>query len=285
MSADRVEFRRALVAAIGAVAFVATIGALLAPIGALAHLHGLVTAMCVTFPHVVSDVAALFLLGIVVSAVVAGTTTIAATILLERRIAREWMPTLDQVRRARVRAVTRTAGVAARVVVFQHADPIACTRGAIRRTIWISDACVDALTDQELRAVLAHEQHHCDRRDPLRLQLVTICARSLVAFPIVASTAQRFRCAAEHAADDHARRVAGARATARALLKFADARPAPLLAQFADATSISERVQRLLDAPAASTRGASSRALVQTCATTLAGIVCLALVVLLPGMG
>lgn len=284
MSADRVEFRRALLASAGTTAFIATIGVLLAPIGAISHLYGFVTAMCDTLPHIVSDIAALGLLLLVASAVIAGTTTIVASILLERRIARAWKPTLDHARRSRVRGIARNAGIDARVIVFQHAEPLACTRGVVRRTIWISESCVDKLADQELLAVLAHEQHHCERRDPARLQLVAICARSFVAFPIVAMAATRFRRAAEFAADDHARRVAGARATARALLKFADAQPVPLLAQFAEPTSIAERVQRLLDAPPASTDDTSSRALVLTIATALAGIACLAIVVLLPGM-
>ena len=55
--------------------------------------------------------------------------------------------------------------------------------------------------DAELHAILAHEEHHCARRDPLRLLLARVVADAIGPLPPFAALAERQAAVADLAAD------------------------------------------------------------------------------------
>ena len=55
------------------------------------------------------------------------------------------------------------------VLVIDVAAPVAFCAGWLRPRVYVSTALLERLSADELRAVLAHEQHHGALRDPLRL--------------------------------------------------------------------------------------------------------------------
>lgn len=280
---EQASFRRVVAYACIATGFLTGIAWSLGPIGAFGHLHGLVTAACLMLPHVVSDVAAVGLVILVVSALAAGLGTIIASVVLDRRLRAMSSTTACASSRFRVRAAAAQANVDAPVIVFEHAEAHAWSRGLLHPSIWISSGALAVLADDELRAVLAHEEHHCLRRDPARLLCATVLARSFHAFPVIADAVRRMRRAVEFAADDHACTVAGPRATARALLRFTQTPALSLVAQVNGGTSVVERVQRLVGTPLGAPR-ADLRPRVTTAVTGCVAVACVLIVALLPGM-
>lgn len=121
---------------------------------------------------------------------------------------------------------------------------IAFCAGLRRPRVHLSSGTVELLDPRELEAVLAHEQHHVRRRDPLRMATRRLVERTLFFVPGVGSLARRLDELAEQAADEHAVRAVGGdvRPLAGALLRF-DAAGAPAGAGISPA-----RVDRLLGA-------------------------------------
>jgi beta-lactamase regulating signal transducer with metallopeptidase domain len=274
-------FVRALAVAGISAGFVASAGLLLHPLGAIDHLRAMATELCVTFAHIASDIASISLLLLAGSAVVAGLVAVAASAVLQRRALRDWSPVEDEAVRRRVARIARAHDIRSRTVVFDAPGVIACSRGVIAPEIWISEAAVNSLSDEEIAAVIAHEHQHCINRDPAKRQLLEVLARALFAFPVVAESAHAFRRAAEYAADDAAVRMTSSRDTARALLRFADTPAMPALVQFGASITVGERVQRLLgdtvhpDAP-------DRRARLISVTMALVIVACITLVALLP---
>jgi Zn-dependent protease with chaperone function len=133
--------------------------------------------------------------------------------------------------------VVAALDVAGRTVrIVPGAEPRAFCAGLLRPGVYVSEGALARLGPRELAAVVAHEGHHADRRDPLRI---------LVARAIGAAYAARAQALAELAADAVAARRAGTAPLASALLSFGVVAP--------------ERVDRLAGAPP---RGEVSRALV-----------------------
>lgn len=276
--------QRAFLRAIGvaglSAALVVSAGMLLQPLGAFAHLRGMASELCVTVTHITSDIASVSLVFVASSSFIAGTFALVASAVVHRRALRGWTPT-DGATRRRVARIARAYGIRSRTVVFEHADVIACSRGVVSPEIWISDAAVASLTDEELAAVIAHEHQHCVSRDPAKRQLLEVLARALFAFPVVAETAHGFRRAAEYAADDAAARVTSGRHTASALLRFAGAPAVPAVVHFGASVTVAERVQRLLGQ--APTSGVpNTRARLISAIVSVAVILCIVLVAILP---
>jgi hypothetical protein len=110
-------------------------------------------------------------------------------------------------------------------------EPLACSAGYLRPRIYVSTGAVESLTPAELRAVLAHERHHAERRDPLRRLVARALADSLFFVPILGRISERYAALGELAADEAAVAAVGERRSlASALLKFSDgsALPAPV---------------------------------------------------------
>jgi Zn-dependent protease with chaperone function len=131
-----------------------------------------------------------------------------------------------------------------RVHVFESSQPLAFTQGATRPRIHLSTGARERMTDDQLRAVVAHEAHHRRRRDPLRLLATRALGKSLFFAPAVAAIGADYARLSELEADGAAIDVSGTpRPLAAALLLFADSGPV------AAAGFAPERVDRLIGRP------------------------------------
>jgi Zn-dependent protease with chaperone function len=115
------------------------------------------------------------------------------------------------------------------VDVLPGARPLALSLSVPRPRILVSERVLQALPAAELRALLAHEQAHLDRRDGLMRLLLTIA--SSVLFPQARQALRAaWNLASEQACDARAAGVTDACTTAGALLRYArlmDDQPAP----------------------------------------------------------
>ncbi len=115
-----------------------------------------------------------------------------------------------------------------RFQLIDDALPLAFCAGFLRPRIYVSCGTIEQLNSAELHAVLAHENHHCRRRDPLRILIGRALAAALFFVPILRSSSERFAALGELAADEAAVERAGSRrALASALIKFSDTAVAP----------------------------------------------------------
>ena len=106
-----------------------------------------------------------------------------------------------------------------------HDDvPRAFCAGLFRPRTYVSSAALTLLDREALEAVLAHERHHAERRDPLRLAAMRVIARALFFLPPLADLARRQVSLAELSADEHAVIAASGNraALARAMLAFTE---------------------------------------------------------------
>src|SRR5215469_10916022 len=77
---------------------------------------------------------------------------------------------------AAVRTAAGAAGLAGRVDMVATDEAFAVTHGLLRPRVLLSTGLVQAPDQEELSAVLVHEQHHLLRRDPLRLLAARLLA-------------------------------------------------------------------------------------------------------------
>jgi beta-lactamase regulating signal transducer with metallopeptidase domain len=107
------------------------------------------------------------------------------------------------------------------------------------------------LNPAELTAVLLHERHHLQRRDPLRLLATRILAGYGWYLPALGWYARRFALRGELATDRAATAGTGIAAVAGALLKLTDL-PAPAaMAAVNPRSSLSARIAQLEGQPPA----------------------------------
>jgi hypothetical protein len=126
--------------------------------------------------------------------------------------------------------------------------------GMLRPRLFVAEKVLAGLTDEELAAVLAHEEGHLAARDNLKGLLLRCCPDPLALLPLGDRLCRAWAEAAEAAADEHATRAGSPRALALAgaLVKVARMAPpgqrASLPASaFHDGAGIARRVKRLLD--------------------------------------
>lgn len=130
-------------------------------------------------------------------------------------------------------------------VVLDHAQAAAYCLPGRRGRIVLTSAALQALGEEELQAVLAHERAHLRERHDLAVAAATALARAFPKVPTLSVARDEIARLAELAADDAACRVAGRLALAEALLTVAGSRvPAPALA--AGGSHACRRVRRLL---------------------------------------
>lgn len=103
-----------------------------------------------------------------------------------------------------------------RVLVVPGADPRAFCSGLVRPRVYVSEGALAQLGAAQLAAVVAHEGHHADRRDPLRI----LVARAIGDAYALPALARREQALAELAADAAAVRRGGIASLASALLAF-----------------------------------------------------------------
>ncbi|MCE9671702.1 M56 family metallopeptidase [Myxococcus stipitatus] len=107
------------------------------------------------------------------------------------------------------------------VVLVPGAPRLCHAAGVLRRRVLLSASMEEALTPRQLRCVLAHEEAHLHRRDPLASLM--LCVAGLFAPPPLArGFLARYQLAAEQACDAEAMRAVGdGMAVAEALVKMA----------------------------------------------------------------
>ena len=108
------------------------------------------------------------------------------------------------------------------VILVDDDEPRAFCAGLLRPQIFLSTGTLRQLRDDELAAVLAHEEHHRRRRDPLRIAVARVFGHAFFFLPILNRLSDRYCAMAELAADDAAVRTApgGSATLASALLSF-----------------------------------------------------------------
>jgi Zn-dependent protease with chaperone function len=176
-------------------------------------------------------VASVFVLGL-------GSLGAAAVLLTVRAAVRQLR---DGRRFERGLVIVGTVAGMARAYVVDAEEPQAFCIGLLLPRIYISRGALELLDVDECTAVLAHEEEHARRLDPLRVLLARALGQGLFFLPIVRRLADRYAALAELGADEAAaRRAGGRRALASALLAF-DEHPSPAAVSIAP-----ERVDQLL---------------------------------------
>jgi beta-lactamase regulating signal transducer with metallopeptidase domain len=79
--------------------------------------------------------------------------------------------------------------------------PLAFSSGLWRPKIWISKTTLNLLTDQELAAVLHHEAHHCQQRDPLKRFISHLVSDVFFFVPLLRALETQIHLTQEIAAD------------------------------------------------------------------------------------
>jgi Zn-dependent protease with chaperone function len=99
------------------------------------------------------------------------------------------------------------------VYVIEDRTPHAFCAGYLHPRIYVSTRTLELLSQVELRAVLAHEYHHRDMRDPLRHACARSLSQALFFMPVLHRLHERYGELAELTADAAALRAAnGAKA-------------------------------------------------------------------------
>lgn len=144
------------------------------------------------------------------------------------------------------------AGVAASKVSIVHGSAApAFTAGLIHPRIYIGANVARRLREDELSAILAHEDGHRRRRDPLRRSVWRFLATTLFFVPTIRRLADDLADEAEIAADDYAVRHARVSPLSLASALVGSARAADLWLRSIDATGLhrdellDRRVRRL----------------------------------------
>jgi Zn-dependent protease with chaperone function len=135
-------------------------------------------------------------------------------------------------------------------------EPLVAVVGAWRPRVLATESVRAACSDEEFRAILAHEAAHLAARDNLKLLLLTAAPDPLALTPLAESLTERWRAAAEREADQRATAADTRRrlALASALVKVARllnerAAPHPALGMHVAADDVAGRVRALLRPP------------------------------------
>jgi Zn-dependent protease with chaperone function len=161
------------------------------------------------------------------------------------RVVRRWMADAEP---------ARLDGIEAPAFAVSSVFPIVSVVGLFRPRLIVARSVLAACTADELRAILAHEQGHIDRRDNLRRALLGALPDVLGGLPVSRRLLDDWHAATEEAADDRAARLgeAGRLLLAQALVKVARLAPPALEARQLPASAlyrgegVEHRVRRLL---------------------------------------
>ena len=108
-----------------------------------------------------------------------------------------------------------------RLFVLVDRRPRALCVGLARPAVYVTTGLLECATQEALRAALAHEEAHRQRRDPLRSLLLRLVMVWLRQTPWVAALAERYTLRSEVHADRFARTCTSTAALASALLLVA----------------------------------------------------------------
>jgi beta-lactamase regulating signal transducer with metallopeptidase domain len=146
------------------------------------------------------------------------------------------------------------AGISAPAYVVDADFPVVTVVGFRRPRLIIARTVLESCSEEELGAILAHEQGHIDRGDNLRRLLIGIAPDVIAWLPLSARMLADWREAAEDAADDDAGKCGtdGRLRLAQALIKVARLAPASAVQAAIPASALyrgeglDRRVRRLL---------------------------------------
>jgi Zn-dependent protease with chaperone function len=135
--------------------------------------------------------------------------------------------------------------------VLAHPTPTAYCLPGLRRRVVLTQGTLDALPEDELAAVLAHERAHLRERHDLVLEFFTVLHESAPSGLRVAAALQEVRLLIEVLADRAARQSVGPVPLARALVALAGAsHPDTALAAAAEPSATRARMALLAEDPA-----------------------------------
>jgi Zn-dependent protease with chaperone function len=134
------------------------------------------------------------------------------------------------------------------ITVIISEEPIALTYG-LKPKIVLSTALVNLLTEEELRAVICHEQFHQQQRDPLKKFLITLLVTALWYVPILKWVSKYYQTLREIEADKFAiqqtNNMLDLSSALLKLLKNEHRQRHAFAVSFAD-TSVNDRIQHIL---------------------------------------
>lgn len=113
------------------------------------------------------------------------------------------------------------AGLPLPATRFPHDFPVAALSGLVRPRLLLAESLLDALSREELEAVVAHELSHLEARDNLKRLLLRAAPDPLTFFTAGGRLRRAFEEAAEAAADRRAATRVPALRLAQALVKVA----------------------------------------------------------------
>jgi hypothetical protein len=175
--------------------------------------------------------------------VAAAAIAILAVILREGHRLRLLGRTLDRASCTLVSEETRSYPM----IVVDDAVPFAFYRGILHPRIYVSTGLEKLLTVEELNAVLAHEEVHARRRDPLRTLMAHVVAAALFLVPLSRVLRDRYLAWLEISADSEVVGKSGSGPLAGALLKVIQHSPIPSSTPLVRPFNVTEeRIKRLL---------------------------------------
>ena len=157
--------------------------------------------------------------------------------------------------------------------VLPHTFPIIAVVGAIRPRLFIADQVLEALSEEELAAAVAHEYGHLAAHDNFKRSVMRMSRAALMLIPCGRSLDRAWMEASESAADEHAAQRSSRVALnlASALVRIAKMIPkgqqqivpasvSAFLAGHEDAPRVRVRVRRLVELAAADPKLLASKA-------------------------
>jgi Zn-dependent protease with chaperone function len=129
---------------------------------------------------------------------------------------------LRAARRFTQRLAACITGAVGDALVIDGERPDAFCAGLFQPRVYISTGALELLDDRAVAAVIEHERHHAQRRDPLRLAAGRVVRQAVFFVPGLRRIVDRAASLAELSADEHAVEVApeSRPALARAMLAF-----------------------------------------------------------------
>jgi Zn-dependent protease with chaperone function len=136
-----------------------------------------------------------------------------------RSLLREWLATAEKI---------QLDGISTPTFRIRHPFPIIAVVGTIKPRLFVAEQVVQTLSEEEMKAAIAHECGHLAARDNLKRSLLRACRDALMIVPCGRSIDRAWSENAEAAADEHAadRGSAVALNLASALIEIARMVPA-----------------------------------------------------------
>lgn len=166
--------------------------------------HDALDGVCVFVPvhgdfvsHALSYVAVALLIGLVSLALRYTSLQVLASRTREAEMAGPAPGRGDE----RLQRIISGVNITHRVWLVPSEAKLAFTAGLWRPSIFVSRALVLTLSDRQLEAVLLHEEHHAQRRDPLRLMAGQALSAILCFLPVLRNLHDYYCIAKEVAAD------------------------------------------------------------------------------------